>query len=80
MTMRQEIAQIHNEIDTLTHKFDQLIDLLTIQFKAELLATNDLHALEITELLKKTYALKQQARDVEIATFIKENKPIDKYV
>lgn len=80
MTMGQEIAQIHNEIDTLTHKFDQLIDLLTIQFKAELLATNDLHALEITELLKKTYALKQQARDVEIATFIKENKPIDKYV
>lgn len=79
MTMRQEIAQIHNEIDTLTHKFDQLIDLLTIQFKAELLATNDLHALEITELLKKTYALKQQARDVEVAAFIKEHKQVDKY-
>lgn len=79
MTMAQEIRQINDKLDTLTHKFDSLIDLLTIQFKAELLATNDLHALEVAELLKQTYALKQEARMLEVDKYIKENKTIEKY-
>jgi len=74
MTMKQEIRQINDKLDTLSHKFDSLIDLLTIQFKAELLATNDLHALEVAELLKQTYALKQEARMLEVDKYIKENK------
>lgn len=79
MTMAQEIRQINDKLDTLAHKFDSLIDLLTIQFKAELLATNDLHALEVAELLKQTYALKQEARMLEVDKYIKENKTIEKY-
>lgn len=79
MTMKQEISQINDKLDTLSHKFDSLIDLLTIQFKAELLATNDLHALEVAELLKQTYALKQEARMLEVDKYIKENKTIEKY-
>lgn len=79
MTMAQEIRQINDKLDTLTHKFDSLIDLLTIQFKAELLAANDLHALEVAELLKQTYALKQEARMLEVDKYIKENKTIEKY-
>lgn len=80
MTMAQEIKQINDKIDTLSHKFDSLIDLLTIQFKAELLATNDLHALEVAELLKQAYAFKQEARMLEVDKYIKENKTIEKYV
>ena len=80
MTLTQEIRQINDKLDTLSHKFDSLIDLLTIQFKAELLATNDLHALEVAELLKQTYALKQEARMLEVDKYIKENKTIEKYV
>ena len=80
MTLTQEIRQINDKLDTLSHKFDSLIDLLTIQFKAELLATNDLHALEMAELLKQTYALKQEARMIEVDKYIKENKTIEKYV
>lgn len=79
MTMAQEIRRINDKLDTLTHKFDSLIDLLTIQFKAELLAANDLHALEVAELLKQTYALKQEARMLEVDKYIKENKTIEKY-
>ena len=80
MTLTQEIRQINDKLDTLSHKFDSLIDLLTIQFKAELLATNDLHALEVAELLKQTYALRQEARMLEVDKSIKENKTIEKYV
>ena len=80
MTLTQEIRQINDKLDTLSHKFDSLIDLLTIQFKAELLATNDLHALEVAELLKQTYALKQEARMLEVDKYIMENKTIEKYV
>lgn len=80
MTLTQEIRQINDKLDTLSHKFDSLIDLLTIQFKAELLATNDLHALEVAELLKQTYALRQEARMLEVDKYIKENKTIEKYV
>lgn len=79
MTMAQEIRQINDKLDTLTRKFDSLIDLLTIQFKAELLATNDLHALEVAELLKQTYALRQESRMLEVDKYIKENKTIEKY-
>lgn len=79
MKIAQEIRQINDKLDTLTRKFDSLIDLLTIQLKAELLATNDLHALEVAELLKQTYALKQEARMLEVDKYIKENKTIEKY-
>ncbi len=74
MTVKQEIELIHSEIQTLNRKFDLLIDVLSVGVKAELIEAGNLQALEVAELLKQTYELRQRERMKEVEAWIKEHK------
>lgn len=75
MTVKQEIYLIHSEIQTLNKKFDLLIEVLSVGVKAELIEAGNLQALEVAELLKQTYELRQRERMKEVEAWIKEHKP-----
>lgn len=75
MTVKQEIELIHSEIQTLNKKFDLLIEVLPVDVKAELIEAGNLQALEVAELLKQTYELRQRERMKEVEAWIKEHKP-----
>lgn len=75
MTVKQEIEIIHSEIQTLNKKFDLLIEVLSVGVKAELIEAGNLQALEVAELLKQTYELRQRERMKEVEAWIKEHKP-----
>lgn len=75
MTVKQEIELIHSEIQTLNKKFDLLIEVLSVGVKAELIEAGNLQALEVAELLKQTYELRQRERMKEVEAWIKEHKP-----
>lgn len=74
MTVKQEIELIHSEIQTLNKKFDLLIEVLSVGVKAELIEAGNLQALEVAELLKQTYELRQRERMKEVEAWIKEHK------
>lgn len=74
MTAKQEIELIHSEIQTLNKKFDLLIEVLSVGVKAELIEAGNLQALEVAELLKQTYELRQRERMKEVEAWIKEHK------
>lgn len=75
MTVKQEIELIHSEIQTLSKKFDLLIEVLSVGVKSELIEAGNLQALEVAELLKQTYELRQRERMKEVEAWIKEHKP-----
>lgn len=75
MTVKQEIEIIHSELQTLNKKFDLLIEVLSVGVKAELIEAGNLQALEVAELLKQTYELRQRERMKEVEAWIKEHKP-----
>lgn len=75
MTVKQEIELIHSELQTLNKKFDLLIEVLSVGVKAELIEAGNLQALEVAELLKQTYELRQRERMKEVEAWIKEHKP-----
>ena len=74
MTVKQEIELIHSEIQTLNKKFDLLIEVLSVGVKAELIEAGNLQALEVAELLKQTYELRQRERMKEVEAWLKEHK------
>lgn len=74
MTTKQEIRELNKKVDILSKKFDLLIDVLSVGLKSELIAANELHALEIASLIKKVDKLSGDRRMADIELFIKENK------
>lgn len=77
LTMKQEIEQLNSKIDNLSGKFDRLISILSVGVKAELIQANNMQAFEVMELLKQTYAAKEQMRQMEIDRWIAEHTPKD---
>lgn len=74
MTTKQEIRELNEKVDILSRKFDLLIDVLSVGLKAELIAANELHALEIASLIQKVDKLSGDSRMADIELFIKENR------